>query len=581
MNDKKDDEPGSKEKSGAMRRAKGGGLGEILLRENVISIEQLDKARTEIAARGGTLSQRLTELGIAEEAIVDRLSKVFDIPSTTLENVSIPPEVLKLLPRRLILQHRIIPLSWDGDTLTYATADPGNPYLMDDFKSLPNFKKSQPVVTSERAIEKAINEFFPEDTLEDLLKSMDPEDVRILQSGESLDEALLERQSEDPNIVQLVNLIIVDAVRKGASDIHIETSEKELIVRYRIDGILHNVLRPSPKLHDQVVARIKILSGLKLDERRVPQDGRIKMALGSKEVDLRVAVCPCISGENVVARILDKSALQIDMTRLGFESEQLAHFQEAVNQPWGMVLVTGPTGSGKTTTLYSALMELNKPTRKILTVEDPVEMSIRGLSQVQVNETAQLTFAAALRSFLRQDPDVIMVGEIRDFETAEIAVKSALTGHLVLSTLHTNDAPSTINRLINMAVEPFLITSSLNLIIAQRLVRVICKHCKEPLAVPKSALIDLGIEPKIAETAQVYHGRGCDRCSNTGYKGRIALFEVLPITDEIKEAIHQHFSITELQREAVRLGMRTLRQSGLKKILDGATTIEEVLRATK
>ena len=378
-----------------------------------------------------------------------------------------------------------------------------------------------------------------------------------------------------------MNLIFIQAVRLGASDIHIEFSEDNFRIRFRIDGMLREEMRPPKNMRDAIVSRIKIMSSLNIAEHRQPQSGRLKIKLGTKEIDLRIEICPFIAGEEVVMRILDKSALQLDMTRLGFDPEQLAQFKKAVSQPWGMTLVTGPTGSGKTTTLYSALMELNKPDVKILTVEDPVEITVHGISQMPVQEDIGRNFSTALRSFLRQDPDIIMVGEIRDLETAEIAIKSALTGHLVLSTLHTNDAPSTISRLLNMGIEPLLVTSAVNLIVAQRLVRVICKHCKEPLDVPLDILTDLGIPEKEAKSAKLFHGARCKRCNQSGYKGRLALFEVLPIGDEIKESIQQGFTTSELQREATRLGMQTLRQSGVKKLLEGITTVEEVLRVTK
>jgi len=383
-------------------------------------------------------------------------------------------------------------------------------------------------------------------------------------------------------VVRLVNLVLVDAIRRGASDIHVEPYEKEFRIRYRVDGVLHEVMKPPLRLKNAIVSRIKIMSELDIAERRLPQDGRIKLVLGKeKEVDFRVSVLPTLFGEKVVLRVLDKSALQLDMTMLGFEDGQLKAFKDAIHQPWGMVLVTGPTGSGKTTTLYSALIELNKTTDNISTAEDPVEINMAGINQVHINDAIGLNFAAALRSFLRQDPDIIMVGEIRDFETAEIAVKSALTGHLVLSTLHTNDAPSTINRLLNMGIEPFLVTSSVNLVAAQRLSRKICKECKENTDVPTQALLDLGMTEEEASDAQLCEGSGCKVCNSTGYKGRVALYEIMPMHDELKECVLQGYSAMELKREAMRLGMRSLRAAGIEKLLEGQVSMEEILRVTR
>jgi type IV pilus assembly protein PilB len=399
---------------------------------------------------------------------------------------------------------------------------------------------------------------------------------------EAVDVNELAKATEDAPVVRLVNMILVDAVKRGASDIHIEPYEKDFRVRYRMDGVLYEIMRPPLRLRNAITSRIKIMSQLDIAERRLPQDGRIRLVLGKeKEVDFRVSVLPTLFGEKVVLRILDKSALQLDLAMLGFDEEQLRKFRDAVHQPWGMCLVTGPTGSGKTTTLYSALSELNKSSENISTAEDPVEINMRGINQVQMKDDIGLNFASALRSFLRQDPDIIMVGEIRDFETAETAVKAALTGHLVLSTIHTNDAPSTINRLLNMGVEPFLVTASLILICAQRLVRKICKECKEPVPTSPEVLMNIGYSEEEAKTVQPMKGKGCRNCNDTGYKGRISCYEIMPLTDELKEAIMQGFSSIELKREAMRLGMKTLRQSGLAKVKAGVTTIDEVLRVTR
>ena len=568
--------------TGKFPAVRSGDLGEILVRNEVISIEQLDKARREIATRGGTLTQRLGELGITEDEIVNKMASDLGIPSVDLREMNIPPEILKLIPHHIARRYRIIPLTFDDNVLTVATDNPYDLYAMDDLKKMFRFERAEPVVTSGTNMEKALNEFYGEDTLENLESTLTEEELIILRNTETPDSAELEKMSGDENVVRYVNVILVKALQMGASDIHVESSEDDFRVRFRIDGMLREGVCPPKSMRNAIVSRIKIMSELKIDEHRLPQSGRVKFKLGTKEVDLRIEVAPYVANtEQVVMRILDKSALQLDMTRLGFDTDQLTQFKHAVAQPWGMVLVTGPTGSGKTTTLYSALMELNKPDVKILTVEDPVEITVRGISQMPIQDDIGRNFATALRSFLRQDPDIIMVGEIRDFETAEIAVKSAMTGHLVLSTLHTNDAPSTISRLLNMGIEPYLITSALNLIVAQRLVRVICKQCKAPIQIPTAQLTDLGMSEDQARSASLFHGTGCKNCNHSGYKSRLALFEVLPISEEIKDGILKGFSASELQHEAIRLGMQTLRQSGIQKILEGITTVEEVLRVTK
>jgi len=556
-------------------------LGEVLVRANVVSIEQLDAARRQVAERGGTLAQRLAELGVTEDTLVSGMAASLGIPIVDLQQVPIPPEVLKAIPRQVAIRYGIIPISIDGGALTYATANPYDLYVMDDLKKMFGYKSADPVVTSESNIIRALKEFYAEDTLDDVIKNLTDEELKILEDAKDPDSAELEKLSVDKDIVRYVNLIFIQALRQGASDIHIEGSEDDFAIRFRIDGMMREVMRPPLSIHDAIISRIKIMSSLDIAEHRMPQSGRIKIKFGKKEVDLRIEICPYITGEKAVMRILDKSALQLDMTRLGFDAEQLKQFKQAVRQPWGMVLVTGPTGSGKTTTLYSALMELNQPHVKILTVEDPVEITVKGISQLQVKDDIGRNFSVALRSFLRQDPDIIMVGEIRDLETADIAIKAAMTGHLVLSTLHTNDAPSAMSRLLNMGIEPFIAASAVNLIAAQRLVRVICKNCKETLEVPLDMLTDLGLSEEEAKIAKLFRGAGCKHCNNSGYKGRLALFEVLPMSDEIHAGIMQGYTASELQKEAVRIGMQTLRQSGVKKLLDGITTIEEVLRVTK
>jgi len=463
-------------------------------------------------------------------------------------------------------------------------ADPSNIFAIDDLKFLTGYNIDS-VVASEAAIKDAIEKYYSsheeEMLLGDVLTEFDESEMEIVHDEEQVDVNDLKKAVEDAPVVKLVNLILTDAIKRGASDIHVEPYEKSFRVRYRVDGVLSEFMKPPLKLKNAIVSRIKIMSSLDIAERRLPQDGRIKLKMGKdKEMDYRVSVLPTLFGEKVVMRLLDKSNLQLDMTKLGFEEKALKDFKDAIEKPWGMVLVTGPTGSGKTTTLYSALSELNKITDNISTAEDPVEFNLAGINQVQMHEAIGLNFASALRSFLRQDPDIIMVGEIRDFETAEIAVKAALTGHLVLSTLHTNDAPSTVNRLLNMGIEPFLISSATNLILAQRLARKICKECKQEIHVPPQALIDIGITPEDAKSFKCFHGKGCATCGGTGYKGRIALYEVMPLTDNLKELVLNGASSAELKRGAVKEGMKTLRMSGITKLKEGVTTIEEVVRAT-
>jgi type IV pilus assembly protein PilB len=413
---------------------------------------------------------------------------------------------------------------------------------------------------------------------------LDAGDVEVLEELEEISAEALTRQGEEAPVIKLVNVILMSAISKGASDIHVEPYEKEYRVRYRIDGILYNVMSPSLKMRDAITSRIKIMAKLDIAEKRLPQDGRIKIRFSDsgvqRDIDFRVSVLPTLFGEKIVMRLLDRTKLMLDMTKLGFEPESLAKLETQISKPWGMVLVTGPTGSGKTNTLYSSISRINTPETNIMTAEDPVEFNLVGVNQVQVRESIGLNFAAALRSFLRQDPNIILVGEIRDFETAEIAVKAALTGHLVLSTLHTNDAPSTINRLMNMGIEPFLVASSLNLVCAQRLVRRICTACKIDDPVPAAALVNVGFSPELAETVVPKKGRGCEKCNRSGYKGRVGLYEVMDITEELRELILVGASSLELRRKAIEEGMITLRGSGLRKITDGVTTLEEVVRET-
>ncbi|MCC6160100.1 MAG: type IV-A pilus assembly ATPase PilB [Deltaproteobacteria bacterium] len=558
-------------------------LGELLVQEDLISPDQLETALAEQKVSGGRLSYHLSRLGYLEESeLADILSRQYGVPSINLSEFTIDPEVIKLVPKEIAEKYKCIPISRADNSLIVAMVDPSNILAIDDIKFLTGYS-IEAVVATEDSIMNAIERYYDshEEEMGNVLDGFDVEDLEVLDTEEEVNPVELERSAEDAPVVKLVNLILSDAIKKGASDIHVEPYEKSFRVRYRIDGVLHKVMDPPRKLQNAITSRLKIMADLDIAERRLPQDGRIRLKTAKgKEMDFRVSSLPTIFGEKIVLRLLDKESLQLDMTKLGFEEKPLDHFKVAIHKPFGMVLVTGPTGSGKTTTLYSALTELNKVSENISTAEDPVEYTLKGVNQVQMHEAIGLNFAAALRSFLRQDPDVIMVGEIRDFETAEIAVKAALTGHMVLSTLHTNDAPSSVTRLLNMGIEPFLVTASLQLIAAQRLVRKICTGCKEQIEFSPQALKDLGMKENDAANAVVYHGAGCMKCSKTGYKGRIALYEVMPIFEEIKEFILNGASTTELKRESIRLGMKSMRQSGLSKLLEGVTTMEEIVRVT-
>lgn len=559
-------------------------IGELLLREKLITADQLKKAIDEQKKSGGRLGYNLTKLGyIAEKDLTGFLSRQYGIPTIDLSSHEVDHEIVKLIPEDVAQKYQVIPVSRTGSTLVVAMADPSNIFAIDDIKFLTGYNV-EPLVASDAAIKAAIEKYYDSSDmggLEGVLTEFDEGEMEVIQDEEEVDLSDLKKAVEDAPVVKLVNLILTDAIKKGASDIHIEPYEKTFRVRYRIDGVLHEVMKPPIKLKNAIVSRIKIISQLDIAERRLPQDGRIKLKLSkSMEMDYRVSVLPTLFGEKVVMRLLDKSNLQLDMTKLGFEQKALNDFMSAIHRPWGIVLVTGPTGSGKTTTLYSALSDLNKISENISTAEDPVEFNLLGINQVQIHEDIGLNFAASLRSFLRQDPDIIMVGEVRDYETAEIAIKAALTGHLVLSTLHTNDAPSTVNRLLNMGIEPFLVSSACNLILAQRLARKICKDCRTKMPSAEKVLIDLGVPPAEAARMEVFKGSGCATCGGTGYKGRIALYEVMPFSETIKELVLNGASSSEIKRAAIREGMKTLRMSGVTKVGEGVTTIEEILRVT-
>jgi type IV pilus assembly protein PilB len=605
-------------------------LGQMLISTNLITEEQLKQALTLQKKEGGRLGSSLVKLGyVNEEKLVAFLSKQFGVPAINLADYKIDPSVVKLVPYDMARKYTIMPVARVGATLTVAMTDPSNVFAIDDVKFLTGYNV-EVAVTSESGIQGAMAQYYgagaASASLEEMQKKeQDPEDAsKILsardytlsdddidagamagkgyddgpmvdvedfdkvvgsaldnvQAVEEQEESEAVREVEAP-IVKLVNGIFVNAVKAGASDIHVEPYETSLRVRFRVDGVMYTVMNLPTKIKAALTSRIKIMARLDIAERRLPQDGRIKLKLGKKrDIDFRVSTLPTLFGEKTVLRLLDKSNLEIDLTKLGFEEKALQHFMGSLDKPYGMILVTGPTGSGKTTTLYSALSYLNKPGINIMTAEDPVEFNFLGINQVHVREDIGLTFAAALRSFLRQDPDVIMVGEIRDFETAEIAIKAALTGHLVLSTLHTNDAPSTINRLLNMGIEPFLVSSSVLVILAQRLARRICPKCKEEERVPAPALVKVGFSPEEAEGLTVYKGNGCPYCNGSGYKGRVALYEVMLVSDEIKDLVLEGASTEEIKRTAVKDGMKTLRMSGLTKVKEGVTTVEEVLRVS-
>jgi len=606
-------------------------LGDLLLKAKLITQEQLDAALKSQREEGGKLGEALVRIGaLHENDITETLSQQFGVPSIDLANFEIDPGVIKIVPGDVARKYGVLPVNKTGATLTIAMGDPTNVFAMDDIKFMTGYNV-EPVVASEIALRKAIEKHYGtprsvvlkeqkptarsnyapgQGSIDDVLQTsaltvddmasvglgeinMDEitgidegADVDVLKSdeGQEIDLADIAKSTEAAPIIKVSNLILIEALKAGASDIHIEPYEKEFRVRFRIDGILHNIMALPMRTRDPLISRLKIMAKLDISEKRLPQDGRIKIRLRveerSRDLDLRVSTVPAQFGEKVVMRLLDKTKLQLDMTQLGFEPEPLRRFKDAIDRPYGIVLVTGPTGSGKTNTLYSAIAALNDPTVNIMTAEDPIEFNLAGINQVQMKEQIGLTFASALRAFLRQDPDIVLVGEIRDFETAEIAVKAALTGHLVLSTLHTNDAPSTINRLMNMGIEPFLVATSINSICAQRLVRRICSACAEDVETPPQTLIQVGFSPDEVKALKIKRGRGCERCNNGGYKGRVGLYEVLAFSDEIRDMILSGASSIELKRKAIEEGMVSLRMAGLGKIREGVTTLEEVLRET-
>jgi type IV pilus assembly protein PilB len=566
-------------------------LGELLLREKLITAEQLKDALGYEKKNSVSTSSALVALGyISEEEMAQALSRQMGYPYIDLSQFEVYPDVINLIPADIAKKNMIMPIHRIRSFLTMAMVDPTDLDVIENVR----FRTSlsiQPVIASESGITDAINKYYgSSDALKvkeiiDEIEQAEDGSVNVIEEQEeeySIEE--LVHSTEEAPVITLVNTIFVDAVKKGASDVHFEAYEKSFRVRYRIDGILHEMMDLAMKFKNPVISRVKILSSLDIAEKRLPQDGRLKMRVKigeeRKEVDMRISSVPTMFGEKIVSRILDKGNLQLDLSKLGFEKETLDIFQKAIKRPWGIILVTGPTGSGKTNTLYSAISNLNSQEKNIMTAEDPVEFYMAGINQVHIREEIGLNFSSALRSFLRQDPDIMLIGEMRDYETVDIAIKAALTGHLVFSTVHTNDAASTIVRLINMNVEPFLIADSLALVVAQRLIRRLCKKCKEEQKLSPEALVDIGFSPEEAKEVKVFKTVGCGTCNDTGYKGRVGLFEVMEIDDELKNLILKKSLPAEIKKLSMKKGMLSLRGSGLRKIKEGITTIEEVLRET-
>ncbi|HET7342545.1 MAG TPA: type IV-A pilus assembly ATPase PilB [Methylomirabilota bacterium] len=563
-------------------------LGDLLVAEGLITEEQLRQALSEQKGKTDKLGTILVGLGfISEEQLIGFLSRQYGIPSITLGNLDIDGETLRLVPAHIAKKYEVVPVKRIGGTLTLAMADPTNVFALDDIAFMTNLQ-ILPVVAPQAAIRRALDknyETVQPASMDERMSEVigDPSSVEVV--GEEaatpqVDVFELKESADEAPVVKLVNMVLADAIRKGASDLHWEPYEKTFRVRFRIDGVLHEMLSPPKRLEPAIISRLKIMSNLDISERRLPQDGRIKLRFGQREIDFRVSILPTIFGEKAVLRILDKDSLQLDLTKLGFDPDNYEKFNKAIHQPYGMVLITGPTGSGKTTTLYSAISTINSPEHNIMTAEDPVEYNLKGVNQVQVNEGVGRTFAAVLRSFLRQDPDVILVGETRDLETAQISIRAALTGHLVFTTLHTNDCPSTVARMVDMGIQPFLLSSALLLILAQRLGRRICKDCKEPFEGHEDDLVPYGWVPQGRGKVTFYKGKGCQTCNGTGMKGRVAIYEVMAMTEPLREAILKGGNTAEIRDVAEREGMKTLRRAGLQKVLEGTTTIEEVLRVT-
>ena len=555
---------------------------ELLVRGGVVTRDQLSEAQKKERENGSSITREIVRLGYTSEQILGEfLAKQFGIETVDLIPGEIDDAVFSLVPPQILQKHQLVPYKLLGSTLTVAMSDPTDLVAINEVKFVTGYGV-RVVLATPSSIKKTLDQRFGGVSYDDVLKKFGDGEMEVVQESDDVNLQELQQAAMDAPVVTLVNAILADAAKRRCSDIHIEPYEKVFRVRFRIDGVLQEIMSPPLRLKNALVSRLKVMAGLDIAERRLTQDGRIKLKMGmGGELDIRVSILPTLFGEKVVMRLLDKSNLQLDMSRLGFDPQNLKDFQEAIHKPYGMILITGPTGSGKSTTLYSALSELNKPDVNISTAEDPVEYNLVGINQVQVRDQIGLDFAACLRSFLRQDPDIIMVGEVRDLETAQIAIKAALTGHLVLSTLHTNDCPATVDRLINMGVEPFLLTSSINLILAQRLVRRICEQCKEPVQLRSELLINLGVDPAdLGAGFPTFHGRGCSNCGNTGYRGRLAVYEVMVMRDELRELILKGVSAMELKRAAVKLGLSTLRMSALQKVREGLTTVDETLRVT-
>jgi type IV pilus assembly protein PilB len=563
-------------------------LGDLLVAEGLITEAHLRQALSDQKGKTDKLGTILVGLGfITEEQLIGFLSRQYGIPSITLGSLDIDAETLRLVPSHIAKKYEVLPVKRIGGTLTLAMADPTNVFALDDVAFMTNLQ-ILPVVAPQAAIRRALDKHYetvqPASMDERMSEVIgDGSGVEVLgeeQATPQVDVFELKESADEAPVIKLVNMVLADAIRKGASDSHWEPYEKTFRIRFRIDGVLHEMLSPPKRLEPAIISRLKIMSSLDISERRLPQDGRIKLRFGQREIDFRVSILPTIFGEKAVLRILDKESLQLDLTKLGFDVEDYEKFNKAIHQPYGMVLITGPTGSGKTTTLYSAISTINSPEHNIMTAEDPVEYNLKGVNQVQVSEPVGRTFAAVLRSFLRQDPDVILVGETRDLETAQISIRAALTGHLVFTTLHTNDCPSTVARLVDMGVQPFLLSSALLLILAQRLGRKICKDCKEPFEGHEEDLVPYGWVPQGLGKVTFYKGKGCQTCNFTGMKGRVALYEVMVVTEELRNVILKGGQTSEIREIAQKEGMKTLRQAGLRKVLEGTTTIEEVLRVT-
>jgi type IV pilus assembly protein PilB len=570
----------------------GSNLGELLIQEKLLDSEQLKSALDFHKKNDVGIGSAIISLGyLSEEEMAQALSRQLGYPYINLDQFEVYPDVISLIPVEIAKKYLIMPIHRIRSFLTLAMVDPTDLGIIEDIRFRTGLS-IQPVIASESGIMSAISKYYgSSDALRvkqivDEIEQADDTSVNIIEEDEEdYDIEELVHSTEEAPIITLVNTIFIDSIKKGASDVHFEPYEKNFRVRYRLDGTLHEMMNLALKFKNPVTSRVKILSNMDIAEKRLPQDGRIKMRVklengNKKEVDMRVSSVPAVFGEKVVVRILDKAMLQLDMTKLGFEEESLDLFKRMIVRPWGIILVTGPTGSGKTNTLYSGISNLNSMEKNIMTAEDPVEFYMPGINQINIREEIGLNFARSLRSFLRQDPDIMLVGEMRDFETVDIAIKAALTGHLVFSTVHTNDAASTILRLVNMDVEPFLIADSVVLVVAQRLVRRLCGECRTRHNLTPEALMDIGFDKEESSKVKVYKPAGCNECHNTGYKGRVGLFEVMEVTDDIKDLILSRAQSKEIKKKSMENGMTTLRRSGLKKIMEGITSVEEVLRET-